>query len=96
MLLHILVGLKKDFVKEINNIEYIRILGFDNIGRNYLNKIKKEIDIKILSKFERNYSKILDFELHTTKIYDIFNRENLIKEEYKNHLGGIYNGKNEK
>lgn len=96
MLLHILVGLKKDFVKEINNIEYIRILGFDNIGRNYLNKIKKEIDIKILSKFERNYSKILDFELHTTKIYDIFNKENLIKEEYKNHLGGIYNGKNEK
>lgn len=88
MLLHILVGLKKDFIKEINNIEYIRILGFDSIGRNYLNKVKKEIDIKILSKFERNCSKVLDFEFHTTKIYDIYNKEDLVKEEYKNHLGG--------
>lgn len=96
MLLHILVGFKKEFAKENREIEYIRILGFNNKGRSYLNRVKKEIDIKVLSKFERNYSEMLDFELYTTSIYDLINKENLTEEEYKNHLGGIENEKNEK
>ena len=96
MLLHILVGMKKDFADKNKEIEYIRILGFNQKGRDYLNKVKKEMDIKVLSKFERNCSEMLDFELYTTSIYDLINNENLTKEEYKNHLGGIENEKNEK
>lgn len=96
MLLHILVGLKKEFINNNNNISYIRILGFNNEGKKYLNRIKKEIDIKVLSKFERDCSEILNFELYTTSIYDLINNENLTEEEYKNHLGGIKNEKNEK
>lgn len=96
MLLHILVGMKKDFAEKNRTIEYIRILGFNQKGKSYLNKVKKEIDCKILSKFERNYSDMLDFELYTTSIYDLPTHENLTKEEYKNHLGGIENEKNEK
>lgn len=96
MLLHILVGMKKEFAEKNKEIEYIRILGFNKNGRNYLNKVKKEIDIKILSKFERDCSEMLDFELYTTSIYDLINYENLTEEEYKNHLGGKENEKNEK
>ncbi len=96
MLLHILVGLKKGFIEKNNDIPYIRILGFNKEGKKYLNRIKKEIDIKVLSKFERDCSEVLDFELYTTSIYDLINSENLTEEEYKNHLGGIKNEKNEK
>lgn len=86
MLLHILVGLKKDFCKNNNDINYIRILGFDNIGKKYLNRVKKDVNINILSKFKRGIS-LLDFELVATSIYSIpKNETNLIDDEYKNHL----------
>ena len=87
MLMHILIGFTKDFAEKTKEIEYIRILGFNNIGQKYLNTVKKDVNLKILSKFEKNYSKILDFELKTTEIYDLIGNDNLVYEEYTNHLG---------
>ena len=88
MLLHILVGFTKDMAKQYNDITYIRLLGFSNKGRTYLNKIKKEIDIPIISKINRNKDPMLDFEIQTTKIYALTSNSSkeLIEEEYKNHL----------
>ena len=71
ILLAILTGFEKDNFN--SNIEYIRILGFNKKGRNYLNKIKKEIDIPIYT----NFKKEMNLELKVTSIYDI----NLIKKE---------------
>ena len=86
MLLHILLGYTKEQNNLFKEIQYIRILGFNEKGQKYLNKIKKEIEIPILSKFERN-NKMLEFELHSTIIYSLPKNELfLIKEEYKNHL----------
>ena len=85
--MHILIGFTKDFAEKAKEIEYIRILGFNNIGQKYLNTVKKDVTLKILSKFEKNYSKILDFELKTTEIYDLIKNDNLVYEEYTNHLG---------
>ena len=86
MLLHILVGLTKEEAKKMQEIKYIRILGFNKSGQTYLNKIKKNINIPILSKFERS-NPMLDLELKSTTIYSIPKNEiNLIKEEYTNHL----------
>lgn len=87
MLLHILVGYTKKQQSEMNKIEYIRILGFNEKGKKYLNKIKKETDIPIISKFIRDYD-MLKLELNTTIIYNLVNNNGkLIEEEYKNHLG---------
>lgn len=89
MLLHILVGLKKEFVKKHQEIEYIRILGFNDRGKKYLHQVKKEVNIKIISKFEKNHSAILDLELKATEVYSLAkNENNLILGEYQNHLGG--------
>lgn len=94
MLLHILVGFTKEMSKSMKEIDYIRILGFNDKGRSYLNKVKKEVNLPILSRFKRNFSPILDFELKTTSIYGLINNDrNLILEEYNNHLGGENNEK---
>lgn len=62
-LVHILCGLEN----KPYNIDYIRVLGFNENGQKYLNKIKKEIDIPILT----NYDSRLDMELQATKIYSL-------------------------
>ena len=87
MLLHTLIGLTKEDAKSMKEIEYIRILGFSSKGQIYLNSIKKDIDIEILSKFKRHTSKMLELELKTTTIYSLTEKDNtLIEQEYKNHL----------
>ena len=80
MLLHILCDFTKEKKEKFENITYIRILGLNDKGRKYLNKIKKDIDLKIISKITKEKDEMLEYELYTTKIYDIFTN-NLEKKE---------------
>ncbi len=81
MLIHILCNFTKEKANDFKDISYIRILGFNDNGRNYLNSIKKESPIKIISKITKNMDKMLEYELETTEIYDIPINENLYKKE---------------
>lgn len=92
---HILCNFTKEKKKEMSKITYIRILGLNNKGRSYLNKIKKDIEIPIISKIERNKDKMLEFEIETTKIYDIIFNENLLKREFEKiiYIGEEYDKK---
>ena len=76
ILLNILVGFTKEDKEKNKEINYIRVLGFNKNGKNYLNKIKKGCTIPIYTNFNKN----LEYELKVTSIYD----ESLIKEEIKN------------
>lgn len=80
MLLHILLDIKKDTQSDY----YLRILGLNKKGKQYLNKIKKQINIPII---KREPLKIatLDLEYKTTKIYSLItNKPDLITKEYQN------------
>ena len=87
MLIYILCNYTKEMAKEFKEIKYIRLLGFSNKGRDYLNKIKKDIDIPIISKFTREKDKMLEYEYQITKIYSlVFDKDkskSLIEAEYK-------------
>ena len=88
MLIHILCDFTKEEAKKMQEIEYIRILGFSAEGRKYLNKIKKDVEIPITTTFSKINSKMLDLEMKTTCVYtSILDEENkniLIKAEYQN------------
>ena len=88
MLIHILCNFTKEKKEEFSKITYIRLLGFSPKGRKYLNTIKKQIDIPIISKINRHKDPMLEFEIETTKIYslnlDLEKQIKLINKEYKN------------
>ena len=81
MLNHILCNFTKEKAKSFKEIKYIRILGLNKTGRTYLNTIKKDITIPLISKLLREKDDMLEFELETTKIYDITSNNNLFKKE---------------
>jgi predicted nucleotidyltransferase len=82
MFTHILNNFSKDEALSMKKISYIRILGFNKNGQKYLNAIKKDIKIPILSKYKVGY-KMLDLELRVTKIYSLINKKpKLITDEY--------------
>ena len=86
-LIYILCDYTKDMAKKFKEVKYIRLLGFSNKGRDYLNKIKKAVDIPIISKFTREKDKMLEYEYKITKIYSlVFDKDkakSLIEDEYK-------------
>lgn len=87
-LLQILCNYTKDLVKENKDLTYIRLLAFNDDGKNYLNKNKKEISLPIISKISKEKSKMLELELNTTKIYTLpyKNSEQEYKKEYQCNL----------
>lgn len=78
---YILLDIKKD---NNFNLEYIRILGFNSKGKNILNKVKRNIDIPLLTKFDNKY---LSDDLRITNILslnkNIKDRKKFIEKEYK-------------
>lgn len=82
MLLHILTNFTKEEAQNIK-IDYIRLLGFTSSGQNYLNSIKKDINIPIITRYKPKVSKLLDLEFRTNSIYaHITNNNKLIELEY--------------
>ena len=63
-LVHILCCLQKKDYK----LEHIRILGFNIKGRQYLNKIKKEVTLPLLTKYT-------DYELLVDNIYNLISKD---------------------
>ena len=83
MLLHILTNFTKEEAKNLE-INYIRLLGFNHKGQSYLNKIKKDLSIPIITKYKPKISKLLDIEFRANNIYaHIINKYQLIDLEYK-------------
>ena len=88
MLLHILCNFTKEKKEQLKEVNYIRLLGFSDKGRMYLNSIKKELDVPLISKINRNKDPMLEFEIETTKIYGLNlvpeKQIELLNKEYKN------------
>ncbi|MBE6148828.1 MAG: nucleotidyltransferase [Firmicutes bacterium] len=79
MLIHILLGIKKIHAKE--NIDYLKVLGLNKKGRDYLNSIKKDLNISVnINKSSVIYS----YEIKASTIYDLLTSQNTYEEELSN------------
>ena len=81
LLLYILFNITKDEAYRIlnSNIDFIRVLGFNNKGKEYLSSIKKET--KIYTNIKNNINPILDIELKISKILDTIYNTNIFNQE---------------
>ena len=77
ILIQILFSITKEDIINNKDINYIRILGFNNEGKNYLNSIKKDINIPILSTYDDKY---LNIESRVTNIINLLTNN---KKEYE-------------
>jgi len=84
MFIHILIGLKKnDKYKTLNN-EYIRVLGFNTKGKEYIRKQKKNTSIPIVTSLKNIDSIIKDYQVKAYEIYNILSDENILEFERRN------------
>lgn len=81
-ILHILLNTPKHLQNQSNY--YLRMLGSNETGLKYINFLPKDIKKNIITSFKNIQDNIIvDFEIKSTKLYDLLtNKENFIK-EYK-------------
>ena len=79
MLIHILIGFKKN--DNIKKIDYVKVLGFNNRGQDYLKSIHSDIIInrKISTSFINQ-----KYEMRASLIYDLINNTNTYQFECSN------------
>lgn len=87
MLTHILCDFTKEEANRNKNSEYVRVLGFNQKGRIYLNSIKKESILPIITGYSKQNSEILEIEKRVSSIYFLVfkqkNKNYLLELEYK-------------
>lgn len=82
-LIYILFSITKEECSNLK-LDYIRVLGFDKKGINHLNKIKKEIDVKLLTNYDNKYlNKDLNINTIISLNKKIKNKKEFIEKEYK-------------
>lgn len=82
ILINIFVGLTKEEASN-KELSYIKILGLSKNGKKYYSKIKKDINIKVCNKFEKD---VMNTELKASYLYSIITNDNTIfKSEIINH-----------
>lgn len=82
-LTYILFSITKEDCSNLD-LEYIRVLGFDRKGKKVLNKIKKDINIPILTNYDDKYlSKDLNINNIISLNKKIKNKKSFIEKEYK-------------
>ena len=82
ILINIFTNFTKEDAKIYNSLEYIRILGMTTKGKKYVNSIKKETTLPIITKFE-NY-KLLNKELEVTNLYNLLSKNKI--DEINSHV----------
>lgn len=83
MLLHILCHFTKEEASRLNDNLYIRVLGFNQKGQNYLSQIKKETNVPLVSKLSSFNNEILEIEKRANKIFGLIINDDINKKEYK-------------
>lgn len=85
MFTHILTNFKKEDNRGLE-INYVRLLGFNKEGRSYLNKIKKDMEISVVTGYKGINDKIFNIEKRVSYIYSllIVNSDSYLEEDNKN------------
>ena len=81
-LAHILCNVKKSEIKSFE-IPYVRILGMNEKGQAYLNKIKHDMSIPLIAKVKEGIHPYLDIEIRVSKVYSIACDRAIYRQEFK-------------
>ena len=69
-LVRITLGLDKKHMKKYSNAPYIKVLGFDKKGQEYLSYIRKTVEVPLITK-TADYKEMLLDDIHAANIYNM-------------------------
>ncbi|WKB34927.1 nucleotidyltransferase family protein [Terrilactibacillus sp. S3-3] len=70
---HVLTGAKKNVMKSVldqEKIPYLRLLGMNQAGQDYLHSIKKQLSVPLISKIKKDRHPLLELDIRTAQLYE--------------------------
>ncbi|HEY9576369.1 MAG TPA: nucleotidyltransferase [Pseudobacillus sp.] len=88
-LVHILLHVsKEEMATATKSVRYVRLLGMNRQGREYLNKVKKEMSVPLITK-TATFKDMLAFDLKAAEIYALglpsYSSHSLLQSEFNEH-----------
>lgn len=74
---------KEKMVKRVEEIEYIRLLGFSSAGQSYLSRMKKLIDKPLITNVSQKNSALVDFDITVGSVYRLADQNRINSQDYK-------------
>lgn len=84
MLNHILIGFTKENNSKIKKTEYLRLVGFNKKGQEYLKKIKKDISIPMVNGINNINNLISKYEITAYQVYNLISNKDILEFENSN------------
>ena len=85
MLINVLMDNSKQEINNCLDVDYLRVLKMNDTGRNYLNKIKKDLNFKLVTTYSSYQHPSLSLELKAAKLLACLHNDlDIIKKEYRN------------
>lgn len=81
MFIHIITSLTKEEALD-QDLHYIRVLGFNEVGKEYLNSVKKKVSVPIITNIKKKDEGLLKIAIRSEKIYSLITNNDL--NSYKN------------
>lgn len=69
-IVYLLCNITKQNIENLT-VDYIRVLGMNTVGQQYLKQIKDKTSYKIITRFSSHKSKILDLEYKVSSVYSL-------------------------
>jgi predicted nucleotidyltransferase len=69
-----------------NGPQYLRLLGYSNIGRQLLNNYKKELGVPLISSIRKNHPPMLDWDLKASLLHTLGYKKEAAHKEKKREL----------
>ena len=71
LMMYTLLNVKESEVNNVYKNPYLRVLGFDSVGQSYLNSLKKETELNLITRVGKKEKAILDLEIRADRIRQI-------------------------
>ena len=84
---YVLLQITQEEIEKVWENSYIRVLGFNNQGRQYLKEKKKSINLPIITNINRKNENLVSLDIQAGQIYGLLNRHLTTQDYYR---GPIY------
>ncbi|SFB84584.1 Predicted nucleotidyltransferase [Alkalibacterium subtropicum] len=74
---------KEEMDKRTDQIDYIRLLGFNTSGQTYLREIKRELEIPLVTNISQKNNDLVGYDITVGEVYRLADQDSIKSQDYK-------------
>lgn len=81
--LYVLLQVKQEMIEDVWEYSYIRVLGFNDLGRQFLKERKKNCELPIITNVNQKNEELLSLDIKVGQVYSLLQKEQVVQDYYQ-------------